>query len=127
MAPVDRGLGRWRGPAAKPLFPEDRCEGLVADASVVRVKLAELRLSRPRQSSRESWKITNPRSRVATPLARSSTSSIASTPGLYEDATSHGDLCGGKSFVIGWHRLRALPATEVDILDLPIDLGDHLA
>jgi transposase len=31
------------------LFPEYRCEGLLADASIVRVKLAELRLSRPRQ------------------------------------------------------------------------------
>ena len=31
------------------LFPEDRCEGLLADASIVRVKLSELRLSRPRQ------------------------------------------------------------------------------
>ena len=39
--------------AAQPrtlwLFPEDRCEGLLADASVVRVKLSELRLSRPRR------------------------------------------------------------------------------
>src|ERR1700680_102888 len=31
------------------LFPEDRCEGLLADASIVRVKLSELRLRRPRQ------------------------------------------------------------------------------
>jgi hypothetical protein len=30
-------------------FPEDRCDGLLADASIVRVKLSELRLSRPRQ------------------------------------------------------------------------------
>jgi hypothetical protein len=36
-------------PRTLSLFPEDRCEGLVADASIVRVKLAELRLSRPRQ------------------------------------------------------------------------------
>src|SRR5712691_519154 len=39
--------------AARPrtlsLFPEDRCEGLLADASIVRLKLSELRLSRPRQ------------------------------------------------------------------------------
>src|ERR1700750_3481524 len=39
--------------AARPqilsLFPEDRCEGLLADASIVRVKLSELRLRRPRQ------------------------------------------------------------------------------
>jgi len=31
------------------LFPEDRCEGIVADASIVRLKLAQLRLERPRQ------------------------------------------------------------------------------
>jgi len=31
------------------LFPEDRCEGLLADASIVRLKLAQLRLERPRQ------------------------------------------------------------------------------
>jgi hypothetical protein len=31
------------------LFPEDRCEGIVPDASIVRLKLAQLRLERPRQ------------------------------------------------------------------------------
>jgi hypothetical protein len=31
------------------LFPEDRCEGLVPDESIVRLKLAQLRLERPRQ------------------------------------------------------------------------------
>ena len=31
------------------LFPEDRCEGVVPDASIVRLKLAQLRLKRPRQ------------------------------------------------------------------------------
>ncbi|HKM82174.1 MAG TPA: IS1634 family transposase [Candidatus Acidoferrum sp.] len=31
------------------LFPEDRCEGIVPDASIVRLKLSELRLRRPRQ------------------------------------------------------------------------------
>jgi hypothetical protein len=36
-------------PQTLSLFPEDRCDGLLADASIVRVKLAELRLSRPRQ------------------------------------------------------------------------------
>ena len=36
-------------PRTLSLFPEDRCEGLLADASIVRVKLSELRLSRPRQ------------------------------------------------------------------------------
>jgi len=43
---VEEGQTR---PRTLSLFPEDRCEGLVADASIVRVKLAELRLSRPRQ------------------------------------------------------------------------------
>ena len=36
-------------PRALSLFPEDRCEGLLADASIVGVKLSELRLRRPRQ------------------------------------------------------------------------------
>ena len=31
------------------LFPEDRCEGVGADESIVRLKLAQLRLERPRQ------------------------------------------------------------------------------
>ncbi|MBV9248308.1 MAG: IS1634 family transposase [Acetobacteraceae bacterium] len=31
------------------LFPEDRCEGLLADASIVQLKLSEMRLCRPRQ------------------------------------------------------------------------------
>ena len=31
------------------LFPEDHCEGVVADESIVRLKLAQLRLERPRQ------------------------------------------------------------------------------
>ena len=50
MAAVERGL---EDGAAQPrrlsLFPGDRCEGLLADASIVRVKLSELRLRRPRQ------------------------------------------------------------------------------
>ena len=36
-------------PRTLALFPEDRCEGVLADASVVRLKLSQLRLSRPRQ------------------------------------------------------------------------------
>jgi hypothetical protein len=36
-------------PQTLSLFPEDRCGGLLADASIVRVKLSELRLCRPRQ------------------------------------------------------------------------------
>jgi hypothetical protein len=31
------------------LFPEDRCEGIVPDESIVRLKLGQLRLERPRQ------------------------------------------------------------------------------
>ena len=33
------------------LFPEDRCEGIVPDESIVRLKLGQLRLERPRQWS----------------------------------------------------------------------------
>ena len=36
-------------PTTIALFPEDRCEGVVADESIVRVRLSELRLRRPRQ------------------------------------------------------------------------------
>jgi hypothetical protein len=36
-------------PKTLSLFPEDRCEGLLTDGSVVGVKLSELRLERPRQ------------------------------------------------------------------------------
>src|SRR3984957_4395300 len=36
-------------PRTLSLFPEDRCEGLLGDALVVRVKLSELRLRRSRQ------------------------------------------------------------------------------
>lgn len=39
--------------AARPrtlsLFPEDRCEGLLPDSSIVRLKLSQVRLRRPRQ------------------------------------------------------------------------------
>src|SRR5216684_1021031 len=43
---LDDGAAR---PRTLSLFPEDRCEGLLPDASIVRLKLSELRLSRPRQ------------------------------------------------------------------------------
>jgi hypothetical protein len=43
---LEDGAGR---PRTLSLFPEDRCEGLLADASIVGVKLSELRLRRPRQ------------------------------------------------------------------------------
>jgi transposase len=36
-------------PRTLSLFPEDRCEGVLPDASIVRLKLSELRLRRPRQ------------------------------------------------------------------------------
>jgi hypothetical protein len=36
-------------PTVMALFPEDRCEALIADESIVRVRLSELRLCRPRQ------------------------------------------------------------------------------
>ena len=38
-----------RAPRTLALFPEDRCEGLLADESIVRLKLSQLRLHRPRQ------------------------------------------------------------------------------
>ena len=37
------------GPRTVALFPEDRCEALISDESIVRVRLSELRLCRPRQ------------------------------------------------------------------------------
>lgn len=36
-------------PTTMALFPEDRCEALVGDESIVRVRLSQLRLVRPRQ------------------------------------------------------------------------------
>jgi transposase len=36
-------------PRTLSLFPEDRCEGLLPDASIVRLKLSQMRLLRPRQ------------------------------------------------------------------------------
>jgi transposase len=36
-------------PTTLSLFPEDRCEGLLSDNSIVRLKLSEFRLYRPRQ------------------------------------------------------------------------------
>jgi len=36
-------------PTTVALFPEDRCEALIPDESIVRVRLSELRLYRPRQ------------------------------------------------------------------------------
>src|ERR1700745_4472154 len=36
-------------PTTLSLFPEDRCEGLLSDNSIVRLKLSEFKLYRPRQ------------------------------------------------------------------------------
>ena len=38
-----------RVPRSLALFPEDRCEGLAPDASIVRLRLSQLSLCRPRQ------------------------------------------------------------------------------
>jgi hypothetical protein len=38
-----------KGPRTLALFPEDHCEGVLPDESVVRLRLAQLRLERPRQ------------------------------------------------------------------------------
>ena len=43
---LDEGSHR---PRSLALFPEDRCEGVLPDASIVRLKLSALRLRRPRQ------------------------------------------------------------------------------
>jgi hypothetical protein len=40
-------------PRTMALFPEDHCEGLLPDASIVRLKLSQLRLSRSWQRYRE--------------------------------------------------------------------------
>src|SRR5271166_1146386 len=42
----DEGAAR---PRTLSLVPEDRCEGLLPDASIVRLKLSQVRLQRPRQ------------------------------------------------------------------------------
>jgi hypothetical protein len=42
----EEGAGR---PRTLSLFPEDRCAGLLPDASIVRLKLSQIRLLRPRQ------------------------------------------------------------------------------
>ncbi len=37
------------GPRTLALFPEDRCEGVAVDESIVRLRLSQMRLERPRQ------------------------------------------------------------------------------
>jgi transposase len=48
-----RSIEVFEDGAARPrtlsLFPEDRCEGLLPDASIVRLKLSQVRLRRPRE------------------------------------------------------------------------------
>jgi hypothetical protein len=46
IAVLEEGADR---PQSLALFPEDRCESVLPDLSVVRLKLSKLRLSRPRQ------------------------------------------------------------------------------
>ena len=43
---MEAGLAQ---PCTLSLFPEDRCDGLLSDASIVRLKLSQVRLRRPRQ------------------------------------------------------------------------------
>jgi transposase len=43
---LEEGIPRSR---TLSLFPEDRCEGLLPDASIVRLRLSQVRLCRPRQ------------------------------------------------------------------------------
>jgi hypothetical protein len=48
-----RSIEVFEGGAVQPrtlsLFPEDRCDGLLPDSSIIRLKLSHLRLHRPRQ------------------------------------------------------------------------------
>lgn len=43
------------GPGMLSLFPEDRCEGLLPDASIIRLKLSEMRLCRPGNGAPAGW------------------------------------------------------------------------
>jgi hypothetical protein len=66
-------------PRTLALFPEDRCEGVLPDASIVRLKLSELRLERPRQGCRwptrccPATRRTAPRSRAFLRVSSAST------------------------------------------------------
>lgn len=42
-------------PRPLSLFPDDRCEGIADDASIVRLKLKQLRLLRPRSLAHVGW------------------------------------------------------------------------
>ena len=54
-----RSINVFEEGAARPrtlsLFPEDRCEGLLPDASIVRLRLSQVRLCRPRQWAPAGW------------------------------------------------------------------------
>src|SRR5271169_2547257 len=43
-------------PRTLSLFPEDRCDGLVPDGSIVRLKLSQVRLRQPRQWVPAGWR-----------------------------------------------------------------------
>src|SRR5271167_1203038 len=43
-------------PRTLSLFPEDRCEGLLPDSSIVQLKLSAVRLRRPRQWVPAGWR-----------------------------------------------------------------------
>lgn len=43
-------------PRTLSLFPEDRCKGVIGDESIVRLKLSQLRLERPRQWVAAGWR-----------------------------------------------------------------------
>ena len=51
MTQVYRGVRRRRRPNSPTLslFPEDHCEGVLPDESVIRLRLWQLQLRRPRQ------------------------------------------------------------------------------
>ncbi len=51
------------------LFPEDRCEGIIPDESIVRLRLAQLRLERPRhrRGAHRSHRVANPPARYDVP------------------------------------------------------------
>ncbi len=50
MAALNRGDASREAPRTLTPFPEDRCERLLPDSSIVRLKLSAVRLRRPRQS-----------------------------------------------------------------------------
>ena len=45
-----------QAPRTLALFPEDHCEGVLPDESVVRLRLSQMRLERPRQWAGAGWR-----------------------------------------------------------------------